>query len=203
MTNDERRRYFRIDDSMGVSYNLLGKEEAKVFAQQSREQGGNFDLASNFDNRIQTLLDTCKLQAPIAAELIDLINKKLNFVLAQLDMDMELMQKVAYSLRQVNVSACGMAFNNENAMDVGQMLQLDILLHPAELHIVAMAEVVACGSLEEDQIENDCCYFLRLNFVEINATDQELLIQHIVKRQGLILKQLRRDREQESEPGTS
>ena len=103
---EERRRYFRIDDSMGISYQRLGAAEAKAFALQAREHGSNFDFSANFDNRIQTLLDACKIQTPLAAELIDLVNKKLNFVIRQMDIDSELMHRIAYTLRQVNVSAC-------------------------------------------------------------------------------------------------
>ncbi|MEE8059873.1 MAG: PilZ domain-containing protein [Pseudomonadales bacterium] len=197
---EERRRYFRIDDSMGVSYQRLGAEEARVFAQQSREQGSNFDYAANFDNRIQTLLDACKIQAPVAAELIDLMNKKLNFVIQQMDIDATLIQGIAYTLRQVNVSACGMAFANKERLERGQQLQLDILLHPSELHVVAMAKVVNCEPLDvvtdiDVKEEGGACCFVRLNFTAINPSDQELLIQHIVKRQGAQLKQQRREQQ--------
>ena len=65
--SEERRRYFRIDDSLGLAYRLLGSEEAKVFAREAREQGNNFSYADNFDNRIQTLLDACRIQASVAA----------------------------------------------------------------------------------------------------------------------------------------
>ncbi|ARN73465.1 PilZ domain-containing protein [Oceanicoccus sagamiensis] len=189
---EERRRYFRIDDSMGVSYRCIGSEEAKVFAEQTQANSGTFDFAANFDNRIQTLLDACKIQAPVAAELVDLINKKLNFVIAQMDVDSELMHKIAYSLKQVNVSACGMAFANEEKLDKGQLLQLDIMLHPSELHIAAMAKVVECMPLNIDEAEGDNTCFVRVDFAEVNSNDQELLIQHIVKRQSEILKQKRR-----------
>ncbi len=190
---EERRRYFRIDDSMGLSYRRLGREEAKVFAQQAREHGDNFDYAANFDNRIQTLLDACRIQAPLAAELVDLMNKKLNFVIQQMDVDSALMQHIAYTLKQVNVSACGMAFANEELLEKGQQLQLDIVLHPSELHVVVLAEVVDCMPLEANGAEENHCCFVRLDFVEINSNDQELLIQHIVKRQSALLKQRRHE----------
>jgi hypothetical protein len=191
---EERRRYFRIDDSMGISYELLGNEEAKVFARQSNEHGGNFDYASHFDNRIQTLLESCKLQTPIAAELLDLLNKKLNFVIQQMDVDAELMHKVAYTLRQVNVSACGIAFANEEMLNQGQLLKLDIMLQPTELHVVAMAEVVDCTAITSEEIDGGNHCFVRLNFTEINTNDQELLIQHMVKKQSEQLKIRRQQR---------
>lgn len=187
--SDERRRYFRIDDSMGVAYRILGAEEAKIFAEQTRGQGHLVDFAANFDNRIQTLLDTCKVESPVAAELADLINKKLNFVIHQLDIDAELMQKVAYTLRQVNVSACGLACHIDEPLKAGTVLQMDLVLHPGELHIVTMSKVIACEAVHAEGQAAD--YFLRVEFEEIHHNDQELLIQHIVKQQGLQLKKKR------------
>lgn len=187
--SDERRRYFRIDDSMGVAYRILGAEEAKIFAEQTRDQGHLVDFAANFDNRIQTLLDTCKIESPVAAELADLINKKLNFVIHQLDIDAELMQKVAYTLRQVNVSACGLACHIDEPLESSSVLQMDLVLHPGELHIVTMAKVIACEAIAEQA--DGCNYFLRVEFEEIHHNDQELLIQHIVKQQSLQLKKKR------------
>lgn len=186
--SEERRRFFRIDDSMGVAYRCLGSEEALVFARQSREQGSNFDYAANFDNRIQTLLDACRVQSPIAAELVDLLNKKLNFMVQQLDIDSGLIQSIAYSMKRVNVSACGMAFTVLEALPVGQSVQLDILLHPSELHVMTMAAVVACEPMDEVDEQGRQQYFVRMDFMEINNSDQELLIQHIVKRQSALLK---------------
>lgn len=191
--SEERRRFFRINDTIGVSYRRLGPEEAKAFSQRSAEHGGNFDYASNFDNRIQTLLDACRVQNPLAAELLDLMNKKLNFVIRQLDVDSNMLQQIAYDLKQVNVSACGMAFAVAEPLQKGDCLQLDILLQPSDLHVVAMAEVVACEALpealgSESQQGDEGHLFMRLNFIDMHPNDQELLIQHVVKRQSAQLK---------------
>jgi c-di-GMP-binding flagellar brake protein YcgR len=189
--SEERRRYFRIDDSMGVFYRLLGDEESKALARESKERKGPVDYAANFDNRIHTLLDSCKVQSPIAAELLDLLNKKLNFIVAQMDIDTDLMKSVAYTMRRVNVSACGLAFSTEELLKPGQMLQLDILLHPEELKLMALAKVVDCEPIEDSEKE----FFVRLDFTEVSSTDQELLIQHVVKCQSSQLVQRRRDQE--------
>lgn len=190
--NTESRRYFRINDSVGIAYRLLGLEEVKALAEQIQDKGSLIDFASNFDNRIQTLIDSCRVQAPIAAELIDLMNKKLNFVIHQMDIDTEMMQNVAYTLRQVNVSACGVAFYSDEQLEKDTRLQLDIVLHPSDLHIVTLARVIACNLVEDDDDEKPL-YFLRMNYESIHSDDQELLIQHIVKQQCLQLKQKRLD----------
>lgn len=189
----ERRQYFRIDDSMGISYRLLGKEETRVFTAEVRSHQGAIDYSANFDNRIHTLLDACKVQTPIAAELLGLLNKKLNFVIGQMDIDTRVVKSDPYPIRDVSVSACGMGFTGSEVLKVGQMLQLDIVLLPTELKIVTLAEVVACELLESEKIVGDCRHFLRLSFPDMSQTDQELLIQHIIKKQSSQLLQKRRE----------
>jgi c-di-GMP-binding flagellar brake protein YcgR len=191
--NKERRRFFRIDDSLGVSYHRMGSEEAKVLSEEITQGSGEFDYMSNFDNRIQTLLDGCRVQSPVAAELVDLINKKLNFVIQQVNIDTKLMQQITYSLRQVNISACGMAFVNEERLEQEQLLQLELMLQPSELKIRVLARVVACESMVLDEAQTEQQFFLRLNFEMIKADDQELLIQHIVKRQSFQFKKKRQE----------
>ena len=182
--SNERRRFFRIDDSLGVYFQTLGPEQAKAFAAEVRGGSDGVDYLSHFDNRIQTLLDASKIQSPVVAELVDLVNKKLNLVIQQLDIDAESLQRVAYSLRQVNISACGMAFFHEEPLDAEQFLELDLVLHPSELVIKLLAQVVSCDIAADEEPS----YYIRLNFEMIKAADQELLIQHIVKRQSSQLK---------------
>ena len=186
---EERRKYFRIDDDLGVFYTLLGAEESKLFVEEVKQNNGAIDYAANFDNRIHTLLDACKVQSPLAAELLDLLNKKLNFIVSQLDVDQHARAPVDYRMTEVNISACGMGFIDKQLLRRGQILKLDLRLSPEELTIVTLAEVVACEHLDDGQ------YFLRLNFPQISSSDQELLIQHVVKKQSAQLRQRRREGE--------
>lgn len=192
---EERRRFFRIDDTLGICYRELGEQEAKAFARESIHQGSNFDFISNFDNRIQTLIEACRVQAPVAAELVDLLNKKLNFVIQQLDVDTELIKNITFQTRAVNISACGIAFANERYLEAGTVLQLDVLLSPSDLHVVTMATVVACKKMDHDTCCNQRPYYVRIDFTYIHHSDQELLIQHVVKRQSALLIRQRRERD--------
>jgi c-di-GMP-binding flagellar brake protein YcgR len=200
---EERRRYFRIDDTLGVFYRVLGAEEAGAFARDSANQGGNFDFISNFDNRIQTLIEVCRVQTPIAAEIIDLMNKKLNFIIKQIDVDTQLMRSVPFQARSVNISACGMAFPNDTHLEAGKVLQLDISLTPSDLHVVTMATVIACNEWDHGACSDSLPFYVRVDFTQINHSDQELLIQHVVKRQSAQLKERRRSRSDGIEGGVA
>lgn len=190
MSTDERRRYFRINDTMGIAFHHIGKQEADALAEQIVTKSNTIDYAANFDNRIHTLIDSCRIESPIAAELIDLINRKLNFVIHQMELDTNLMQKVAYNMKQVNVSACGLAFFEEQALEIGALLHIDILLHPGELHVAAIAKVVDCHK-SVNASEGKEQFLIRLDYEHIHEHDQELLIQHIVKQQSVQLKKQR------------
>jgi len=182
---EERRKYFRIDDSVGLAFSLLGAEEAKLFVAEVKQNNGAIDYAANFDNRIHTLLGACKVQSPLAAELLDLLNKKLNFIVSQLEVEGAPSTPVEFRVSAVSISACGMGFVDKQPLQAGQILKLDLRLSPEELTIVTLAKVVACEALEQGE------YFLRLSFPQISPTDEELLIQHVVKKQSAQLRQRR------------
>ncbi|HUH37807.1 MAG TPA: PilZ domain-containing protein [Spongiibacteraceae bacterium] len=178
----ERRRFFRVTDSVGVALQPIGDAEAQALAE--RIQGGlaGLDYVSHFDNRIHALLDALKLQNPVAAELLDLLNKKLDCVIAQADIDVEQLRQVAYNLREVNISACGVALACDPPLAVGQHLQMELVLNPSQAQLTVLGLVVA-----SDSHAQGC--FCRIDFVAISNADQELLIQHVVRRQSKVLKQ--------------
>lgn len=181
---DEQRRFFRLNDSLKVSYRKLRKDDFK--ANENPSRGDVLGLGVNFDNRVQELLDTCKAQLPEIAELLDMVNQKLTRVVDLLDIDDDDddAQHVTYKLRQVNISACGMAFQIEERLDVGQMLSLDLILGPdkdSEEQVSTPATVVTCDDLPQAEHGNQ--FYIRLNFVHFKPEAQQRLIQYLTKRQ--------------------
>ncbi len=193
----ERRRFFRIQESVGLSYRVLSEGEAAALATALRDGGGGIDYAANFDNRIRSLLGALRVQSEVAAELLELINRKLNLVISQLSLDAEAIQQLAFDMRQVSISACGLGCEVEQPLPAGAPVRLDLLLEPGDLRVTVLARVVACETLEAEAkvdpeaLEPPARWFLRLDFEVINTHDQELLIQHVVRRQSSQLRQRR------------
>jgi c-di-GMP-binding flagellar brake protein YcgR len=185
----ERRRFFRIDDLLRLGYELLAEDDNEQDV--LNDKSDLCIVASNFDNRIQTLLDAARIQATVTAELADLINKKLNFVIDHLEIGEKLHAGVQHTLRHVNIGACGISFADDRALEAGQKVKMDLVLQPDELHVRAIAEVVACEQLSEEESDDEGSYYLRFDFARISNADQELLIQHTVKRQSGQLRALR------------
>lgn len=187
--NDERRRFFRITDTVGVAYRILSPEEVNAQSDGVDSPSSTFSLLTNYDAVIDNLLKQIHDQYPLIEEALFTINKKLNCVINQLELDNQLVERLAHRVQEVNISACGMGFVADQNIAVGQTLNLDIALQPDNAHIFTFGTVVN----SEPVNDGDECY-LRVNFHGMKPEDQETLIQHVVQRQSVVLRHLREAR---------
>ena len=189
MFKQERRRFFRLDDSLKLSYRMLTAEE---IADQFEGEVPKSPIAALFgyDKRIEELVAHYRHHSPEMGEMLGLLNKKINSVIDLLAVESGILHRVAYSIHQVNVSACGIAFVSQEHFKVGSLLGLDMLLSPEEQHLSVLGKVIACEQLPcENGSGEDVkkkTYFMRVDYEKIRDIDQEVLIQHLVKRQLVI-----------------
>ena len=121
----------------------------------------------------------------IFAEAVELLNIKLN---ALKQLQEELPYHRGPRIKKVNISACGMSFEDRDKIDIGKKLYLDITLIPSDLHVFTLAEVVD-SQASSDNLEG---WTVRVDFYGMAPEDEELMVQHIVKRQGRLLSAQRR-----------
>jgi len=179
MTN-ERRRYFRIDEKIGLHLEVVEKETVSEALQEERD--AQAELMSAQDQNIIQLLDKLGETQPDVAELISLINQKLERALGQIARDSSLVNRIAYRVREVNISACGMAFLSDQASEKGSRLNIELELLPSERKIHTQGILVDIDDIDGEQ------YYWRVDFFSMSKDDEEILIQHIVKRQSAQLK---------------
>lgn len=178
----ERRRFFRINDKVGVAYRVLTDEEAASRREQEPKPVDALSLLSRYETTIQQLLPAVEPEP--TRQLLAALNHKINCIIAQLELDSRLVREVAHRVHEVNISACGMAFVADEAIAVGKTLSLDLVLKPDGRHIVSYGQVLGCEAQDQG-------FYVRLNFLGLSPGDQELLIQHIVRRQGSLLRESR------------
>ncbi len=172
----EKRRYFRIDETIGLTYEILDSK-----ACLTEETVDVLDLMSGQDEKIESLLTEVELESPKVAELIRAFNQKLERVVGQIAMESRMVDRLANRVQEVNISACGIGFVCDDDIDVGAQLRIELQLFPAKKTIVSTGIVVGCEPLKED-------YYWRIDFYGMSHDTQELLIQHIVQRQSVQLK---------------
>ena len=187
--SDNRRRYFRIVDSLGVSYRLI--ESDKKDDGDSEKNINTLSILNHHNTLIQSQLEAVESKDPEVAALVDLINKKIDALLMVLELDNLMSQHACHRVDEASISASGIAFPIDEPLAPNGLIELDMLLRPSAKHVVAIGQIVSC-----ERIPNDEAYYLRVEFTEMTDTNREILIQHIVQRQGVLLRTLK-DMEEE------
>lgn len=182
----ERRRYFRIDDTVLIHYEVL---TSKGLAQKEVElKRINLRMPKQLgdtEKELQLLITKLRIQNPVFADAIELLNVKFN-ILKQLQPERFVRgDGLEESAKEVSISACGIAFESQTFLEVDRMVYLDITLLPTDTHIMTLAKVVACEPLTDAKADNS--WSLRLDYYNMPLGDEEVLVQHIVKRQGRLI----------------
>ncbi len=180
MQEHERRRYFRINETVGITYHVLEGDDANnAPAEHAPDILG---LVSKQDQRIEKLLLEIADENPKVAELVTVFNQKLERVVSQLVMESRLMGRIARRVREANLSACGVAFQNDESIQEGARLKMELTLYPSESSMILHGIVVGCQKDETDG------WYWRIDFYGMTESLQEALIQHVVKSQSQQIK---------------
>ena len=172
----ERRQYFRINDTLGLSYRLVGEPSKKESFWSS--------LAET-DEKINRLLSQVVPKEPLIGKLLGLMNQKLERIANQMILDGDLLQKMASRVGEVNISACGLGFSHGQPVAVNSRLALQLHLLPSDTVIHADGQVVGC----QPQPEGD--FYWRIAFSHLAEANRDTLIRHLIERQRQQIKATR------------
>lgn len=192
---EERRRYFRIKDSIEIGYRLLTDAEKE----DPSSLLGTGDTLDSLENDLVMELMHLQNKHPETARVIELLNRKLDMIHHMMDVESRVDMTREYQARFIDLSACGAAFPVSKELPSGSMVLLQINLSAPFRTVRAIAKVVGCGKMQKP-IDGDS-HMLRLSFYEIHDNDQEMLIQYLMKRQVLELKARREAREHDELEG--
>jgi hypothetical protein len=187
-----RRRFFRIVDALGVSYKVMTEAEVSGSDQETGEVSkqfvDTFSVMKNYNNVLNEALEKIQPRDPDTAVAIEQLNKKFDALLMMLELDSLITQRACHQVAEASISASGIAFPVEESLEPGMFLALELLLRPSSKHVGAIGRVIACDKLSDDDV-----FYLRVEFIEMTDKDKEVLIQHIVQRQGALLRALKDD----------
>jgi hypothetical protein len=189
------RRFFRMDDVVHLSYQLIPKEQlAERLEQQGSGEPDTFTTLgglSVISQQASIHLHRIEADAPDVAAYLKALDRKIELLgRAFLMQDAELGEQ---SAKRVNISASGIALHGPRPLEVGSVVEIKLLLPPAMTAIHTFGEVVACE--ESDDAEPGNPYTLRFDFTHMQESDRELLIRHMLRRQGTMLRESRENRE--------
>lgn len=182
MTEEERRRFFRIDDEVALHFAPIGEEYGGDNISQDQPIL-NQEFHVSLEVQIRQAMAEVRAQSPKMALVLDLLNQKINLLRSYESLGID--EPV---LKMANLSACGIAFTWTESMPINQQLMLNLYLQPnhelikTECHVAAVMD-----NLNPDTRQSEP-YIVRLDFDNIHPSYQEVLIQHVVQRQSYQLR---------------
>lgn len=184
LMNDDRRRYFRVNDRIAMRFlrvrdDCLSSPELMLLSVASRLE--------SVERNLQKELNALKDIQPRLVAVLELLDRKLNLVLESQDLHANARQP-GLLLADVNLSASGIAFPADQVMDIGERLLLELVFYPEEDHLKVMAHAISCAPAESG-------YWVRADFDNLSESEQELLVQHVLRCQTRELRARREARE--------
>jgi hypothetical protein len=181
---DDRREYYRIEDTIALDFSLLSSAEAHA-SDPLHDNSPLFNLLSELhlmDFESQHLLRHISERDRTLANYFKVMNKRIDL----------LGQAVAQSLlrdigapRQVSISEGGISFNHSQAIAAGSHLAIKMVLMPQALGLLLRAKVVHCQVRQDGQFE------IGTEFEALTDAQRQLLARHILQKQALQRRQAR------------
>ncbi len=176
--SQDRRRFFRITDTIGIHYQIVSEDESSDF---SIKPSNVFEQLDILDQTIENHLTQLSDSAPEIVSIIEALNEKFNVLLSTVEL-----KTVASTVKQkeASISACGLAFPTDEAIASDTKMQLSI-------HLGEGSEIPVTAVVIDNHQQDDSTFYTRVEFEEINAKDRDMLIKHIMLRQSALLRAIR------------
>jgi len=188
--DEERRDYFRIDDQVRVSIRPVPEEELdERLDRLEKGLAGNFTVMSSLaavSSQMAVSMRRIEGREPDIAEYLRALDRKIE-VLGRAFLAQE-SDLVSEQTQRVNLSAGGLCLDAPLEIGAGGGVEIKMLLFPSFTGVLTYGQVVECAALPPGEREGDYTHRLRIAFTHMRDQDRDILIRHILRRQGEALR---------------
>lgn len=178
----EKRRYFRVDDTISLLFRVVDESKIAAGSHLSHDILASCGLTAALEvlnQECAQLTPRLERRAPEVYEYLKLLDSKIQLIAQAVAAPKHEFSE--HDKREVNLSASGLAFCNEQAIAEGTVLELRMLLTSCLAVIVVYARVMQCSADAEQNPDRP--FRVCAEYININEEDRELLIKHVIKRQ--------------------
>jgi hypothetical protein len=178
----EKRRYFRVNDTISLMYKLVDEQHILKHSYVSNDILSSCSLATALDvlnQEAAALVPRLDKRDPDLFEYLKLLDAKINLIAQSLHLQQDGFTEE--DKREVNLSADGVAFSNAEAIKVDSLLELRMLLSSCLALITVYAKVVQCKDNAAENPEQP--FEIAVEYINLKEDDRELLIKHVIKKQ--------------------
>jgi hypothetical protein len=185
---DDRRNYFRIDDTVRLSLARVARDELDERVERLEQ-----DLAGNFT--VMSSLSAITSQMTVGLRRIENRDPDLAAYLRAIDQKIEVIgrafiaqesEAVTEHAVPVNLSAGGMCVGTDEDFSPGDPLEIRMLLFPSFNGLMIYGTVIDSEPPTQAHGEEAQRFrqLVRVEFTHIREQDRELLIRHLLRRQS-------------------
>jgi len=186
-TIDERRGYYRINDTVGLVYTVCQTDnEIPTEEEFIAEVPDEFQLInhlSRIDMESSSLLHSIHETSPEISRYIKIINAKIEAIARQV-VSIGLTDEIqSYN---VTLSAGGISFLSPEKIELDKTIRSQMILYPSCSGILTYGKVVRCNPVVEHSTEQ---FDIALEYSHITETDRDALVRHVLQLQSNQLRQ--------------
>ena len=192
--DDERRRFFRIEDLIHLAFRVIDENELN-FKADMLDKG----LVDQF--MITSCLATITADMASTLRKIEVVEPDVAAYLKSLDRKIDLIgrtflteevQTDDHEAEAVNLSASGIAFSTKEALPIDANVELKMMLMPSFAGVLTYGKVIGNEIVEDETGRRN---MTRIDFTHMREEDRDLLIRHVIRKQGDMLRERRIARE--------
>ncbi len=188
--NSDRRRFFRVRDSIALKYRLVAPGELEGLIKRLEQQKEtSLSLPGTFaatSKEMEYLLRKIMETQPELSTYLENLNHKLDLIARS--MFMENSDLATTPPCEVDLSASGVAFHSDVYFKPGANVEIKLLTFPSLTHITAIGVVIRSV---RDLKSQGLPYDVAVDFDFIRDHDRELLIQHVLQKEVSELREKR------------
>ena len=184
---EERRRSYRLNDRIALSYKVLAPEELPQALAQFDELRERLGLRNHFNQENEShlpLLKQIERANPSIASYLRFLEKKIDGLANQLSIRNHTTPNS--QRHDVTLSAHGIRFFAERFISSNSQMELRLQLSPSCISLIIFATVVLCTKVDHQDPQH--AYAITAEFIHIHESDKELLVRHIYEKQMLTLR---------------
>ena len=184
LTDQERREFFRIDDTAVIQFREVSEKEAMAAGKQIEQAAfSRLTMMAHFDSmsrEINTLTKVIGKSSSNIANCIEVLDKKINmsddYLVARE------MSRIDVEPQHINLGAGGACFAVPGGLPKGTMLEVCMILLPEYVGIFSYARVVKSGQVD-DTGDGEPGYKVAIEFVNMEDNVRDLITRHVMFRE--------------------
>ena len=173
---DERRRYFRIEDIVVLTVTPIQKHELDKRLEQFWTHPHEYSISNEYNLQLeQQVVDfhAIKAKMPELARYLSVQQKQIDLLNQKLSSTEEVS---SHPPKQVNLSAQGILFNTNDKLNADDIVDLHLELGPGGHKMSIFARVI---DIRNNTSDDQDAYQVSFDFEHIHDVDREALVKHI------------------------